>query len=478
MILSHRGYDVTVFEKEADPGGRNRAFHLGPYTFNFGPTFFMLPNVLKEIFYLSGKQFEDYLDLIRIEPMYNLAFENMAIQHYNDQHKMQQEIENKFPGNENAVTDFLNKEKIRFERMYPCLKKAYPSIFSMVSLPLIRALPQLSIFKSLFQVLDHYFNGEQLIVSFTFQSKYLGMSPWKCPGAFGIIPYIEHKYGIDYLRGGLGTISVAMSKVAAENGAKIRLLTPVHKVVVKNGTAQGVELNNGEFFPSDAVVLNADFGFAMKTLFAPGVIKKWKPENLLKKTYSCSTFMLYLGLDTQYKEHHHTILFADNYRSEMNSIEKNEKLNEDFSVYLNNASIIDPTLAPPGHSALYILVPVANLKSSMQWTKEECMAFRNKIINRIKLRTSMNDIDQHIKAEFIISPRDWEHNHNLFIGATFNLGHTLNQMLYFRPHNRFEEVNRLYLCGGGTHPGSGLPTIFESGRISSDLISKDLPLKK
>ncbi|MHC4885557.1 MAG: hypothetical protein ACYTGH_10780 [Planctomycetota bacterium] len=145
-----------------------------------------------------------------------------------------------------------------------------------------------------------------------------------------------------------------------------------------------------------------------------------------------------------------------------------------MSIYVRNASVTDKTLAPEGHSALYILVPVANNRSPLTWGEEEVRRYRDAIVQRIEARTGMKDLSKHIVVEERITPTDWEHDHNLFIGSTFNMGHHLSQMLYLRPHNRFEEVERCYLVGGGTHPGSGLPTIYESGRISADLVEKDL----
>jgi phytoene desaturase len=145
-----------------------------------------------------------------------------------------------------------------------------------------------------------------------------------------------------------------------------------------------------------------------------------------------------------------------------------------MSVYVRNASITDPTIAPPGHSAVYVLVPAPNKKSPETWTPEFTAAYREKVLNRIMERTSMKDLTSHIKEEVIITPDDWQNKRSLFLGATFNLGHTINQMLYFRPRNRFEEVGNCYIVGGGTHPGSGLPTIYESARISANLAIKDM----
>ncbi len=476
MILSNRGYRVSLFEKESAPGGRNRTLKLGPYTFDTGPTFLMMPFVLRQVFSLAGRKAEDCLELIPLDPMYHLNFHDGSMDASTDRDRMQQEINRVFPGNEKSMQRFHRRETRRFEKMYPCLLKPYSDPGAFFSPEFIRAVPHLSLTKSLFSVLSSYFKGEKLVISFTFQAKYLGMSPWECPGAFAIIPYLEHTFGIEHVTGGLSRISEAMAGVAEENGARIVYDKPVKRVVVdERGNARGVDLESGEHIGADAVVIGADFGYAMENLFEPGVIRKWTPENLMKKRYSCSTFMLYLGLDKIYPDPHHQIVFAKNYRANIENIVKYKKLSDDLSFYIRNASITDSTLAPQGHSAVYVLVPVPNTKSHIEWNGETIRKVRNRTLELIKERTGMTDIDSHIVEEKITTPVDWKDSYNLFIGSTFNLGHTLRQMLYFRPRNRFEEVGRCYLVGGGTHPGSGLPTIYESGRITANLISKEIP---
>lgn len=470
MILSYRGYEVSVFEREMTVGGRNRSFNIGSFVFNTGPTFLMMSFVLKQIFKLSGKKLENYLPLIPLDPIYRLSFRDRSILHTTASAKMQEQIDYAYPGNEFSYQKFIDAERIRFEKMYSCLTKSYSNFLSMVSNPFLNAIPYLSIGRSLYQELGKYFQNPDLIISFSFQSKYLGMSPWVCPGAFCILPYAEHAFGIDYTPGGLGRISDAMFKVASENGAGVYLNTPVRKICVKNGKAIGVFLNDDEFVPADYVIINADFGYAMENLFDQNVIRKWSVSNLRRKVYSCSTFMLYLGLDKIYNEPHHHIIFADDYRSNVEKIVLNKPIGNDFSLYINNASIIDSSLAPKGNSSLYVLVPVANQKSGIQWTKDAAAETYDRVLDKIEKRTSMTELRKHIKVKHVVTPLDWEKNYNLFIGATFNLGHSIPQLLYFRPHNQFEEVKSCYLVGGGTHPGSGIPTILESSRITADLI--------
>jgi phytoene desaturase len=474
MILAHRGHRVSVFEKKSVVGGRNADIVMDGYHFDIGPTFLMMTFVLREMFAEAGENANDHLTIKPLDPMYKLAFRDTEFWPTTDRKKMQEQITRLFPGNERGLDLFYKTEKRRHDLMYPCLKKDYSTFSSLYCRPLLKALPHLALHRSLFGVLGDYFKQEVLRLSFTFQAKYLGMSPWECPAAFAIIPYIEHAYGIDHVEGGLSRISDAMARVALKKGAAVRCSAPVKRVLTKNGRARGIELVDGEKIDADAVIVNADFGHAMETLFDRGVIRKWAPDRLRNKKYSCSTFMLYLGLDKRYDEPHHQIVFADDYAANIADIVKYNRLSNDMSVYVRNASVTDPTIAPPGHSAAYVLVPVANAKSGISWDAERTAEYREKVLARIVRRTSMKDIEKHIVVEKTITPAQWVSDYDLFLGATFNLGHSINQMLYFRPRNRFEEVGNVYLVGGGTHPGSGLPTIYESARISANLLEQDL----
>lgn len=469
MILAHRGFKVTVFEKEARVGGRNGELRLGDYGFDIGPTFLMMKFLLDEVFAETGRKPEDYIEFKRLEPMYELKFGDASLFPTTDPEAMKKEIDRVYPGQSEGFERFLKREKTRFRRMYPCLQKPYSSLTAFLAPVFLRALPHLSPTKSLYQVLAGYYEPERLRVSFTFQSKYLGMSPWTCPGAFAIIPYIEYAYGIYHVMGGLCRISTAMSKVVEEEGGEIRLSTPVARLIVEGRNVKGVELENGEKVEADAVFVNADFAHAMTSIVEKGVLRKYTEDNLRKREYSCSTFMLYLGLDKVYDLKHHMIVFAEDYRKNLREIADEKVLSDDFSFYVRNASVTDPQLAPQGHSAVYVLVPVPNNSSTIDWKKEQA-GFRERVVDALEKRASMPDIRKHIKAEEAITPWHWENERDVFYGATFNLAHTLRQMLYLRPRNEFEELRNCYLVGGGTHPGSGLPTIYESGRISANML--------
>jgi phytoene desaturase len=430
--------------------------------------------ILDEIFEITGRKSEDYLDFIKLDPMYRLYFSDKTMELFSDHKKMKKEIAKKYPGQEKGLDKFFKTEKKRFEKLKPCLQIPYSSFGKMLGKSLRHALPHLALSKSVFDVIGDYFTDDQLKLAFNFQTKYLGMSAWECPGAFGIIPYVEHAFGIYHVKGGLSVISEKMADVVEEEGGKIFLKKQVKKLIVKDGAVKGVELENGKKEMSDAVIINADFGYAMTNLFPKGVIKKYTKEKLNKKKFSCSTFMLYLGVDKLYKNiEHHNIVFAKDYKQNIKDIFENKIIPKEMSFYVRNSSINDDKVAPKGHSNIYVLVPVPNKQGKISWQKNK-NKIREYIINEMENRLKMKDLRKHIKEEVVLTPDDWVNEYNVHLGATFNLSHNLGQMLYFRPRNRFEEVKNCYLTGGGTHPGSGLPTIYESGRISAELIIKDL----
>ncbi len=470
MILARRGCRVSVFEAKDTVGGRNAAIRLDGHTFDAGPTFLMLRSILDEVFDEAGADVNALLDLRRIEPMYRLQFSEKILEPVSDPDGMIAELGRNFPGSEAGYRRFRKREAARYRRLYPCLEVPYHRLRSLLSLDLVAATPHLALGRSLYDVMKGYFGDEHLALAFTFQSKYLGMSPWECPGLFSIIPFIEHDMGIWHPIGGLSRISEAMAETACGHGAEIRLGAPVRRIMVKDRNAVGVELESGEQILADDVIINADFGYAATSLFEPGVLRKYTPARLRKMRLSCSTFMIYLALDTRIDLPHHTICFAEDYRRHIEAVGRGGELPRDISFYVRNADVTDPTLSPEGCSSLYVLVPVPNARSGIDWQAERD-SYRDLALDAVEARLGVPRLRPHIKAERVVTPVEWQHDYNVYDAATFNLAHNWNQLLYLRPRNKFEEIDHCYLVGGGTHPGSGLPTIYESGRIAADLLT-------
>lgn len=471
MILAHRGYDVSIYESKDRVGGRNASIVKNGFVFETGPTFVMLPDVFKDTFKDAGRNIDDYIDMRSLPLMYRLHFaDGRDFNVYFDKKKMNEEIERVFPGESKGYERYMKEQKIKFDRLYRCLTVPYMHVYNYLRLKLIKAFPVMDIPSSVHDVLSKYFKSEDLKMSMSFQAKYLGMSPWRCPGAFTILSYVEHAFGIYHPMGGVHKLSEAMAKVATEDGAKIFLNTKVNKIFKNGNIVTGIELDNGEKVDADHVIMNTDFAHGMSTLLADNEKGKYSDKYLETREYSCSTFMIYIGLSKKYDLPHHNIFFSADYKKNVDQIFDGYGIPDDPSFYVQNASATDSSLAPEGKSTIYILVPVSNnLKSNVDWEKEKNI-LRDKIINSLKSRTGWEDIDENIEFEKIITPADWQNDHMVYKGAVFNLAHSLDQMLYLRPHNRFPEYNNLYIVGGGTHPGSGLPTIVESGRIASNLI--------
>lgn len=471
MKLAYQGFQVEVYEKQHYIGGRNGAFQLGEYTFDIGPTFLSMVHLAEELFQSVGKNIHDYMTLIPLEPMYELRFPDKTLTMSSNREVMLSQITKYFPGNEEGYERFMHEQEEKLEKLTPILQTKMDQWYHYLSKRVLSAIPTLTLTKTLYDVLSTYFTEEQLRLAFTFQSKYLGMSPWECPGAFSILSYMEHGYGIVHPIGGVNQLSHGMAKVVEELGGTIHLGKGIQQILIKDKSAYGVRLDNGEEMYSDVVVVNTDFGHMATELIPEGVLTKYSPKKLEKKKLSCSTFMLYLGVNTTYDLPHHTIVFAEDYKKNVEEITGTFTLPIDPSIYIQNASVTDTTLAPAGKSTLYILAPVPNNKSNIDWEKEK-ERFKELILQTLEQRTEFKDIRSHIEEELILTPKEWEKEIYVYKGATFNLGHQLNQMMYLRPHNEFEEVKNLYLVGGGTHPGSGLPTILESGKISATLITE------
>ncbi len=471
MLLANRGYNVTIYEKQDYIGGRNAAIRMGNYTFDTGPTFLMMVDVLQRIFQKTGKKMEDYIRITKLDPMYRLKFgEGRVLYPSPNPEKMKETLESFSKGSYEGYLKYLKKEKRKYDKLIPCLEMPYDSLRDYFTRQFITSLPLLDAHTTLYRVLKRYFNDPEVCIAFTFQAKYIGMSPWKAPGIFSIISYIEHGGGIYHVTGGLNQLSEGMKKAFEEDGGIVKTSAPVKKILIENKKAIGVELEDGTRDTADDVIINADFAYAMQNLVPSEFRKKYTDKALEKKKYSCSTFMIYLGVKKTYPTiPHHSIIFSEDYKNNVEEITTTQVLSEDPSFYVQNACVTDSSLAPKGKSTIYVLVPIANNKSGIDWNREK-KPFRDKILNLMETRGEYKDLVKNIEVEKIITPEDWEKDKDVYRGATFNLAHNMGQMLLARPHNKFEEFHNCYLVGGGTHPGSGLPTIYESGRISAELI--------
>ena len=473
MLLAKAGLQVTVVEKQRVVGGRTSAIEAEGYRFDLGPTFFLYPQILEEIFASVGRDLHREVPMVKLDPQYRITFgAGGELNATPDIERMVAEIARLSPRDAPQFRRFMADNRVKLEKFAPCLQEPFTGWTSLMRARLLAVLPYLKPWKSLHGELASYFSDPRLLLAFTFQSKYLGMSPFQCPSLFSILSFLEYEHGVWHPLGGCNALTQGMARVATELGVKIRLNEPVEEILFEGRRATGVRTPAGEH-AADAVIVNADFAHAMTKLVPNHRRKRWTDEKIAGKKYSCSTFMMYLGLEGRYDHlSHHNIYVAKDYRLNLDQIERQHVLADDPSFYVQNASITDPSLAPAGHSTLYVLVPVTHQHPNVDWSKERDR-YRAVALRQLE-RLGITDIERRIRFERIVTPADWERKQGIYRGATFNLSHNLGQMLHLRPQNRFEDFEGMYLVGGGTHPGSGLPVIFESARISARLLIEDL----
>ncbi|WP_349618920.1 phytoene desaturase family protein [Azospirillum argentinense] len=475
MLLALTGAKVTVLERQDRVGGRSAGFALDGYRFDSGPTFFLYPRILEEIFEACGRGLSDEVDLIRLDPLYRLVFEaGGELRVHGEMKALMAEIARLNPRDAQGLPRFLADNRAKMGLFRPILETDFSSPWALASLPMLKALGRLSPQRSVDRDLSRYFQDPRVRLAFSFQSKYLGMSPFRCPSLFTILSFLEHEHGVFHPRGGTEAVMEAMRRVAEDLGVTVRLNETVRHIRFQGRRAVGVRTEAGEY-PADALVINADFARAMTTLVPDDLRCRWSDARIATKKFSCSTFMLYLGIEGRMEGlDHHTVYLAEDYARNLAEIEDGREMPRRPSIYVQNACVSDPDLAPPGGSTLYILVPVGHQRGHIDWTAE-APRYRRLVLDRLA-GFGLTDLERRIRVERVVTPADWDRQFAVHRGATFNLAHSLDQMLHLRPHNRFEDLDGVYLVGGGTHPGSGLPVIFEGARITSRLLASELGL--
>ncbi|HEV7302310.1 MAG TPA: phytoene desaturase family protein [Tepidisphaeraceae bacterium] len=473
MLLAASGCDVTVLERRDRVGGRTSSITEAGYTFDVGPTFFLYPRVLEEVFTACGRNLHDEVQLVRLDPQYHLVFEaGGELKASHNVAQMREMLKAIDPRDAAAFPKFLADNRKKLSAFRAILESPFASPLDLLRPSVMKSALHLRPLDSVHTDLCKYFHDARTRLAFSFQSKYLGMSPFQCPSLFTILSFLEYEYGVWHPIGGCNAVTAAMARVAESMGVDIRLNEAVTSLSFDEQRRVRSVTTSSATYDCDAAVINADFANTMTKLVPDGIRKRWKDKAIGGKRFSCSTFMMYLGVEGTFPDlEHHTIWLAKDYEENLRDIEERHCLSCNPSFYVQNACRTDPSLAPAGHSALYCLLPVSNDVGTIDWHKET-PAFRELAFTQME-RIGIHNVRDRIRYEKVLTPADWVNDYQLYRGATFNLAHNLGQMLHRRPHNRFEDLANVYLVGGGTHPGSGLPVIFESARISSGLLLDD-----
>ncbi|MDA8744075.1 phytoene desaturase [Rubripirellula amarantea] len=472
MQLAKAGCDVTVLERRGKVGGRTSAIEIEGFRFDCGPTFFLYPRVLGEIFRSVGYELADEVPMHRLDPQYRLTFGGGGqLDCTPDMDEMDRQIAKFAPSDVGALRRYMDDNRVKLEKFRPILESPFSSPMDLLRPSVLGAARHLHPMRSLGTELERYFKDPRLVIAFAFQAKYLGMSPFQCPSLFSILSFLEYEHGVWHPEGGCSRVSERMAELAEEMGVKFRLNESVTSVEMQGRQLTALHTDSDRY-EADAFVVNADFADWMSKTVPNETRKRWSNEKLAQKKYSCSTYMLYLGIEGSYDLPHHNIHISEDYERNLREIEIEQVLSKDPSFYVQNPCVTDLSLAPSGMSSLYVLVPVTHESKHVNW-KTEADGFRELTLDKLAA-IGMDDIRDRIRVEHRITPDDWQNQYAIYKGATFNLAHNLGQMLHNRPHNRFEEMDGVYLVGGGTHPGSGLPVIYESSRITTRLLLDDL----
>ncbi len=467
--LGARGYHVTVLEKLDAPGGRACVRHQDGFSFDLGPTIVTAPFLFEELWSLCGRRLADDVDLRPVSPFYRIRFDDGSVFDYSgDPSAMRAEVARFSPEDVEGYENFMQASeaifKIGFERLGD---EPFSSWTDMVRI--MPAMISLASYKTVYSLVSSYIRDPRLRVIFSFHPLLIGGNPFATTSIYCLIAFLERKWGVHFAMGGTGRLVRGLVGLIEGQGGELRYGEEVTEIIVKDQVATGVRLASGQTIAADVVVSNADSAWTYRHLLPPQVRRRWSNRNIEKARYSMSLFVWYFGTRRKYDDvGHHTILLGPRYRELLNDIFDRKILASDFSLYLHRPTAADPSLAPEGCDAFYVLSPVPHLGSGIDW-REHAESYRRSLSRRLS-ETVLPDLEANLATSFVTTPQDFQDRLLSFRGAAFGLEPVLTQSAWFRPHNRSEEIANLYLVGAGTHPGAGLPGVLLSARVLDKVV--------
>ncbi len=474
--LARQGFRVTVVEKNEKPGGRCNQIIREGHRFDIGPTLFLMPEIFAETYAALGERLEDHLDLRRIDPTYTVHFpDGLKLQLTADLLKMQPQLdaveENAFDGFLRYLAEGNKHYHISLEKF---VGRNFYNIFQYFSLGNLPLLFQLKALTKHYTNVGSYFADPRLKAAFTFQNMYLGLSPYDAPATYSLLQYTELAGGVWYPMGGMYRVIETLTAIAEKLGVRFSYNSPVKQIIIKDDRVSGVLLENGSLLTADLFVGNADLPYIYENLL-PDFQEAKKLE---QQKYTCSTIMFYWGVDKVFPEiGHHNVFLAGDYKMSFESIFKNHTLPDEPSFYVHAPARTDLTCAPAGQDTLMVLVPVGHLDETQDQDWDSLVhRARETVFDRLASQLGVSDLRQHIKFEVAYTPSVWQEEFNLAKGAAFGLSHNFTQVGYLRPQNRHARYKNLYFAGASTHPGTGLPIVLLSAKLTTERIMKEYGL--
>lgn len=472
--LLKNGYSVKVIEKESMVGGRAHRLKQGEYVFDTGPTLLMMTDVLYDTFKYCGKDFDDYITLLQLEPNYQVSFSDKSkITVSSNLAKFQSELSkidpkapSQFYSYFSDVADIYRVARDHF------IDKNFNHIWDFISPKSGVQLIKKRGLSKLYNFVSHYFKDERLRQLFSFQSMYLGVSPHEAPAVYSVVSYMETGLGIWYPKGGMYKLSEALEKLVKDLGGEIVLNTPVDEILIEQKRAVGIKINETKI-SADLVVANSDLVYTYKNLISDEHRPNMPNQKLDSFKQASSAVLFYWGVDDECAGMlHHNVYLCKDFKKNLDEIFHEKILPRDPSFYTYIPTKTDPSLAPKGKSVFYVLVPVPNLQSKTNWEKG-IAKIRNQVLSRLKSEFDL-DIAAKIKLEHVFTPMDFETKFNLHNGSAFGLSHHFFQSGYFRPSNKSKDIKNLYFVGASTYPGGGIPMVTLSAKLVVERILKEV----
>ena len=468
LRMRAKGHEVTLIEKQNDLGGRARVFEKNGFKFDGGPTVITAPHLIYELFEIFNKDPSEYINITPLDVWYRFIFEDgFNFDYSGDENSMKKQIEKINKKDVVGYTNLVDFTKKIFDKGFTELSHVPfdKPLFMMKQLP---SLLNLKSYKSVYSLVSSYIENEKLRRMLSMHPLLVGGNPFTTTSIYGLILYLEKKWGIHYSMGGTGAIIKGLEKLMIEENIKILKNSEATKFFTENGKIKSLEINNLEKINADNIICNADPPNVYDKLIncKENPLFNWKRERM---DYSMGLFVYYFGTKKVYKNvAHHTIKFGNKYEEHLKDIFDKKKLNNDISYYLHRPSATDKSMAPEGHDCFYVLVPVPNNQSKINW-EVEGDKMKNLVIEKMQNHLLPN-LRENIVEDFYLTPDYFEKELNTKYGSGFSIQPKFSQSAYFRFHNKSEICKGLYFVGAGTHPGAGVPGVLSSAKVLDKII--------
>lgn len=472
--LQARGFNVTVMEKNEQVGGHSSQLVKDGYIFDMGPSLITAPDIIKRVFQSAGRDMDQYLTMIKLDPCYRIYFHDKSfIDYRGDSEEMKNQIARFAPEDAQNYDRFMEACRSIHDAVITDGLGSEPFMNWRTMLKFVPKAIKLNAWLPSYLFVKRFFKHPKIRFTFSFHSLFIGANPFRAPSIFLMIPYLEKVGGVWFTNGGMYSLVKSFETVFGELGGIIKTNHEIDEIFIENGRTTGVVAND-TFYPADAVVSNADVSYTYKKLIDSKYRKKWNDKKIDKSKFSMSAFLIYLGVKRQYPELlHHTLILSERYKDLIADIFNNNILPDDFSMYLHTPTRTDHTMAPPGGESMYVLIPVSNLSGDIDWNKMR-KPFTDRILNFLENDFGLKDFRKNIEVLETFAPTDFLQLRNSYFGTPWGMEPRLLQTAIFRPHNRSEDVKRLYFVGAGTHPGAGLPGVLLTAEVTEKVVLEDI----